>query len=87
VKIRGGAAIQLTSLECRLLEYLLLYPGHILSYQDLIDHVWGPGAGDRDMLRQLVRRLRTKVEPEPSQPVFIETVPGQGYGLKPEAKV
>jgi DNA-binding response OmpR family regulator len=33
------------------------------------------------MLRQLVRRLRGKIEPDPSQPVYIETVPGLGYGL------
>jgi DNA-binding response OmpR family regulator len=33
------------------------------------------------MLRQLVRRLRTKIEPDPAKPVFISTVPGLGYGL------
>ena len=37
--------------------------------------------GDRDMLRQLVRRLRSKIEPNPAQPIYIETVPGLGYGL------
>ena len=33
------------------------------------------------MLRQLVRRLRRKIEPDPTQPIYIETVPGRGYGL------
>jgi len=33
------------------------------------------------MLRQLVRRLRGKIEPDPSKPIYIETVPGHGYGL------
>jgi DNA-binding response OmpR family regulator len=69
-------------LESRLLEYFMLHPGHILSNQDLIDRVWGPQGGDRDMLRQLVRRLRTKIEPDPANPEYIETVPGYGYGLR-----
>ena len=82
VRFQDGYPISLTELENRLLEYLLLHAGHILTIQDLIDHIWGSGGGDRDMLRQLVRRLRAKIEPDPSQPVFIETVPGKGYGLR-----
>jgi len=75
--------VALTALEARLLAYFLLNAGQILSNDDIISHVWGPNGGDRDMLRQLVRRLRAKVEPDPSQPVYIETVPGLGYGLYP----
>ena len=82
VKIKGEEIASLTTLENRLLEYMMLYPGHILSIQDLIDHIWGPGGGDRDMLRQLIRRLRIKIEPDPSQPTLIETIPGKGYGFK-----
>lgn len=81
VKIKGEAIASLTALENRLLEYMMLYAGHILTIPDLIDHIWGPGGGDRDMLRQLVRRLRVKIEPDPSHPILIETVPGKGYGL------
>lgn len=84
-QIKAGEPIALTALESRLLEYLMLYPGHILLIQDLIYHVWGPGGGDRDMLRQLVRRLRLKIESDPSQPALIETIAGKGYGLKAEA--
>ncbi len=82
VRIAGGERVVLTALECRLLEYLMLHAGHILTIQDLIDHIWGPGGGDRDMLRQLVRRLRAKIEPDPAHPIFIETIPGRGYGLQ-----
>ena len=82
VRIEEGIPIGLTDLENRLLEYLLLHAGHILTNQDLIDHVWGPSGGDRDMLRQLIRRLRAKIEPDPSNPVFIETVAGKGYGFR-----
>jgi DNA-binding response OmpR family regulator len=84
VRVKGGNAITLTALECRMLAYMMLYAGHILSINELIDHIWGPGGGDRDMLRQLIRRLRLKIEPDPSHPVLIETVPGKGYGVKRE---
>jgi DNA-binding response OmpR family regulator len=81
-RVLDGPPIPLTALEARLLQYLLLHAGHMLSYQDLIDHVWGPGGGDRDMLRQLIRRLRAKIEPDPSNPSYIDTLAGYGYGLK-----
>lgn len=81
-RLAEQAPISLTALECRLLEYMMLHAGHILTIQELIDHIWGPGGGSREMLRQLVRRLRSKIEPDPSAPVLIETVPGLGYGLK-----
>jgi DNA-binding response OmpR family regulator len=82
VRIQDGFPISLTDLENRLLEYLMLHAGHILTIQDLINYIWGPGGADRDMLRQLVRRLRVKIEPDPAQPRYIETVAGKGYGLK-----
>jgi DNA-binding response OmpR family regulator len=81
-RLGDGEPIPLTALESRLLDYMMLNAGQILTIQDLIDHIWGPGGGDRDMLRQLVRRLRGKIEPDPSQPVYIETVAGLGYGLR-----
>ena len=72
---------QLTRLECRLLDYLMLNAGHVLTTEALIEHLWGAQGGDRDMLRQIVHRLRNKIEENPSQPHYIETVPGIGYGL------
>ena len=73
--------ISLTPLECRLLECMLLNPGQVLTFNTIIDLVWGPGGADRDMLRQLIRRLRAKIEPDPSEPIYIQTVPGLGYGF------
>ncbi len=55
--------------------------GQVLTYDLIIDHVWGPASGDRDMLRQLMRRLRIKIEPNPSEPVYLLTIPGLGYGF------
>ena len=73
--------IKLTYLENQLMEYLMVNAGQALTVQMIIDQVWGPTGGDRDMLRQLIRRLRIKIEPDPSEPVYIHTVPGLGYGL------
>jgi DNA-binding response OmpR family regulator len=81
VRVGAGDPISLTPLECRLLELLMLNTGHVLTHNSIIDHVWGPEGADRDMLRQVVHRLRNKIEPDSSEPTYIETVPGLGYGL------
>lgn len=81
VRISGGEVISLTPLENRLLEYLMLNAGFVLTTDSIIDHVWGAEGGDRDMLRQLVRRLRGKIEPDPAHPIYISTIPGLGYGF------
>ena len=76
-----GDPVSLTPLENQLLECLAVNAGQVLTFDTIIDHVWGPAGADRDMLRQLVRRLRSKIEPNPSEPSYIQTVPGLGYGL------
>jgi DNA-binding response OmpR family regulator len=76
-----GSVVGLTPLESRLLECLSLREGGYVPLDDLITRVWGPGQGTRDMLRQLVRRLRSKVEQGPTPPVVIGNLPGMGYGL------
>jgi len=73
--------ISLTHLENQLMEYLMINAGQVLTVEMIIDQVWGPSGGDRDMLRQLIHRLRVKIESDPSEPVYICTVPGMGYGL------
>ena len=72
----------LTPLEKRLLESLRFESGKAISCDDLIEQIWGLHGGDRDMLRQLVRRLRSKIEPDPAHPRFLLTIPGTGYCLK-----
>lgn len=81
--------IALTPLESRLLSYLMLNAGQVLTNEALIAHLWGAEGADRDMLRQVVRRLRAKLalaysgapaaEPPPHN--FIENISGLGYGL------
>ena len=92
MRIGESRVISLTPLECQLLDYLMLNGGHVLTYEAIINHVWGARGGDRDMLRQLVHRLRNKLARahysaagtnmvEETPPAYIETVPGLGYGL------
>lgn len=75
---------QLTAKEHLLWEYLRSHPDQVCEKDDLVRAVWpedriyGQGIRD-DSLAQLVRRLREKIEPNPSAPQFIQTVPGRGY--------
>ena len=78
--------VALTPLEGRLLDCLMVNVGQILTYDVIIDNVWGPRGGDRDMLRQLVRRLRSKIETDSLEMAYIKTVPGLGYGLVYEGR-
>jgi DNA-binding response OmpR family regulator len=83
VSVRGGAPIRLTSLEFRLLQYLLANAGHTIPADRLTSHVWGyRGLGDRQLLKQLVHRLRQKIEQNPAEPQYVLTVPGIGYALQ-----
>jgi hypothetical protein len=74
----------LTAKEDLLLEHLRSHSGEVCSKDDLIraawpeDQIYERGIRD-DSLAQLVRRLRVKIEPDPSAPKFIKTVPGRGY--------
>ena len=71
----------LTQLESKLLESLMLNSGQAMTFDDLISDVWGPGGGTADMLRQLVKRLRSKVEKDPANPHYIQNLPGLGYAF------
>ncbi|HRO91149.1 MAG TPA: response regulator transcription factor [Promineifilum sp.] len=76
----GQPPVRLTALELKLLEALMIDPGRVLPSDTLIAAVWGPEGGDRAMLKQLVYRLRAKIEDETTGG-YIETVPGIGYAL------
>lgn len=72
---------KLTKLEGRLLEALIINANQVMTFSILIDNIWGPSAGDRSMLKQLIYRLRQKIERDPANPTIIETIPGIGYTL------
>ena len=84
VRVRGKAPARLTNLEARLLQLLLANGGHTLPLDRLTSHVWGNrGLGDRQLLKQLVHRLRRKIEEDPASPRYLVTVSGVGYALYP----
>ena len=77
-----GVEKHLTRLEFRLLYTLMIHNGQVLTTETLVERVWGySGKGDRDLVRGLIKRLRAKVEPDPSNPRYIITIPGVGYKL------
>jgi len=85
VEVHGSPAKRLTQLEFRLMYTLMMHAGQILSPQQLVERVWGyDDDKDRDLVRGLVRRLRTKIEPDPRHPVLLVTHPGVGYAFMPE---
>ena len=76
----NGDGVQLPLKEFELLEMLLRNTGRVLTRGQLIDRIWGADyVGDTKTLDVHVKRLRAKVEPEPSNPRFLVTVRGLGY--------
>jgi DNA-binding response OmpR family regulator len=87
VAVGGGPPVRLTRLELRLLQLLLVNAGHTLPAERLLSHVWGSrGAGDRQLVKQLVHRLRQKIEADAAQPRYLQTVAGVGYALRTEGE-
>jgi len=84
VSVRASAPIQLTKLEFRLMQYLLANAEHTVTSEQLTMHIWGyRGIGDRHLLKQLVHRVRLKIEQNPAEPRYLVTVPGTGYLFQP----
>ena len=79
----NGEQITLPLKEFDLLEYLLRNAGRVLTRGQLIDRVWGADyVGDTKTLDVHVKRLRSKIEPDPANPKHLITVRGLGYKLE-----
>jgi two-component system, OmpR family, response regulator RegX3 len=80
----SGENVPLPLKEFELLELLLRNAGRVLTRGQLIDRVWGADyVGDTKTLDVHVKRLRSKIEPEPSTPRYLVTVRGLGYKFEP----
>jgi len=80
----GEDDIRLTPTEWHLLEVLLRNPGKLLSRNQLLTEVWGPGYADATgNLRLYMAQLRRKLEPDPARPRWLITEPGMGYRYQP----
>lgn len=74
--------VRLTKLELRLLQTLIASAGHTVASDRLLMQVWGhKGAGDRQLLKQLVHRVRQKIEIDPANPQILQTAASAGYKL------
>ena len=77
--LRDGVPLSLTGREFDLLRFLLAHPGTAYSRDDLLRQVWGWSIGDHSTVTVHVRRLREKVEQDPTRPQRLCTVWGVGY--------
>lgn len=83
----GAEGISVTPLEMRLLQLLIANAGRTVATERILSHVWGQRAGgNRQLLKQLVHRLRQKLETDPSTPRMLRTVPNSGYVLDSESE-
>lgn len=81
---RAGEPVHLTRTELRLLCELAGSMGRVLSREQLLERVWGYDYfGDSRLVDVHIRRLRTKIEPNPANPTHVVTVRGLGYKLAP----
>ncbi|OKP77838.1 DNA-binding response regulator [Paenibacillus helianthi] len=84
---RSGEAIELTPTEFSLVQYFLEMENTPLSRDSLLDHVWGKEyMGDPKIVDVNIRRLRQKIENNPSEPEYLQTVWGHGYKWKGQAQ-
>ena len=81
VRLRGEA-VQLSSREFELLELLASDPGAVFTRDQILEHVWGDkAAADPNSITVFVRKIREKIEDDPSKPVYLVTVWRVGYKL------
>lgn len=84
VQVQDKPSQTLTQLEFRLLYLLMTHPGQVMPPDVIVDRVWGYGeSGSKELVRGLVSRVRSKIEPNPGEPIFIHTLPGVGYLFEP----
>ena len=78
--LKNGKPVELTQVEFQIMEYFFSNPGTALDRSDILRHVWGESYyGEEKIVDVNIRRLRMKVEDEPSNPKHIVTVWGLGY--------
>ncbi|MDJ0455801.1 response regulator [Arthrobacter sp. NQ7] len=81
---RGGAAVRLTPREWAILELLVRNPGRLITQQQMLARIWGPGYGNEThYLRVYMGQLRRKLEADPARPRHLLTEAGMGYRFEP----
>lgn len=82
---KKGCSIYLTAKQFDLLYFLYLHKGQVFTKEQIYEHVWGyDDVTDGKNLTSFIRKLRTKIEPDPDKPQYIITVWGVGYKFNEE---
>jgi len=77
-----GRMARMTPTESKLLHLLAVNANNVCTASQIVSHIWGFGnEGDTCLIKAHIRHLRQKIEPDPSKPTYILTVPGVGYTL------
>jgi two-component system, OmpR family, response regulator RpaA len=86
LKTHSRGKVRLTPVQFDLLYHLMSHPGEIFSPSRLLDEVWDypSDAGSPDLVRVHIKNLRERIEPDPHEPQFIQTVAGYGYTIRSE---
>ncbi|MCL2362180.1 MAG: winged helix-turn-helix domain-containing protein [Defluviitaleaceae bacterium] len=77
----AGAPIHLTPIEFRILALLTINPGKVMTYEQIINEIWGPYNSDNLVLRVNMANIRRKIEVNPAEPRYVVTEVGIGYRL------
>lgn len=76
----AGKKVNVSAKEFQLLHFLATHPGQVFSREQLFNQIWGfESYGDLNTVTVYIRKIREKIEPDPSNPTFIKTVWGIGY--------
>jgi DNA-binding response OmpR family regulator len=83
VQVQDQPPRRLTHLEFRLLYTLMIHRDQVLPTETIVERVWGySGEGNRELVRGLISRLRSKIEIDPRNPIYVLTIPGVGYTFR-----
>jgi len=77
-----GRPVHLTPIEYKIIVLLSQNAGKVLTHDHILEHLWGPYAGDSQTLRVNVANIRRKIEANPADPVYISTEVGVGYRME-----
>ncbi|MBI4301403.1 MAG: response regulator transcription factor [Chloroflexi bacterium] len=74
-----GRRVDVSPLEYRVLACLTQHPGQVLTHEQILERVWGPGYESKDTVKLYISYLRKKIEADPAKPELIQTMRGVGY--------
>ncbi len=84
---RDGKRVSLSVREIEVLRHLALHPGRAMTPDEIYSEVWGNEYGDTTSVPVYILRIRRKIEEDPANPVYVQTVHGKGYRFNPECLV